>query len=100
MLKVTLKPKLLKYMVLVYSGNFLAQAEVDQDETTRVSSGINTFDFSWILKQWESYQTPEAVMVYSSNGLGDMSRTYHKLYCTRLCRGEFRDKTRPVLVNN
>ncbi|MBU3215395.1 alpha-galactosidase [Clostridium estertheticum] len=85
---------------LVYSGNFLAQAEVDQDETTRVSIGINPFDFSWILKQGESFQTPEAVMVYSSNGLGDMSRTYHKLYRTRLCRGEFRDKTRPVLVNN
>ena len=32
--------------------------------------------------------------------LGDMSRTYHKLYRTRLCRGNYRDKARPVLVNN
>ncbi|WP_079422348.1 alpha-galactosidase [Clostridium oryzae] len=85
---------------LVYSGNFLAQAEVDQYYTTRVSIGINPFDFSWLLEPEQSFQTPEAVMVYSSNGLGEMSRTYHKLYRTRLCRGKFRDKTRPILVNN
>lgn len=85
---------------LVYSGNFLAQAEVDQYKTTRVSLGINPFDFSWLLKPNESFQTPEVVMVYSSNGLGEMSRTYHKLYRKRLCRGVYRDKTRPILVNN
>ncbi|MBL4937115.1 alpha-galactosidase [Clostridium sp. YIM B02515] len=85
---------------LVYSGNFLAQAEVDQYSTTRVSIGINPFDFTWLLEPSESFQTPEVVMVYSNEGLGGMSRTYHKLYRTRLCRGEFRDKVRPVLVNN
>jgi alpha-galactosidase len=85
---------------LVYSGNFLAQAEIDQYQTTRVSIGINPFDFTWLLQPGEAFQTPEAVMVYSCEGIGKMSRTYHKLYRTRLCRGEFRDKTRPVLVNN
>ncbi|MHC1681857.1 MAG: alpha-galactosidase [Clostridiaceae bacterium] len=85
---------------LVYSGNFLAQAEVDQYETTRVSLGLNPFDFTWLLEENEEFQTPEVVMVYSSNGIGEMSRTYHKLYRQRLCRGTFRDKTRPVLVNN
>lgn len=85
---------------LVYSGNFLAQAEVDQYKTTRISLGINPFDFTWLLKANESFQTPEVVMVYSSNGLGEMSRTYHKLYRNRLCRGTYRDKSRPILVNN
>jgi len=85
---------------LVYSGNFLAQAEVDQYSTTRVSMGINPFGFSWILEPKETFQTPEVVMVYSCEGIGKMSRTYHKLYRTRLCRGQFRDKVRPVLVNN
>lgn len=85
---------------LVYSGNFLAQAEIDQYQTTRVSVGINPFDFTWLLQPGEAFQTPEAVMVYSCEGIGKMSRTYHRLYRTRLCRGEFRDKTRPVLVNN
>ncbi|MCM3693566.1 alpha-galactosidase [Neobacillus niacini] len=84
----------------VYSGNFLAQAEVDQFSNTRVTMGINPFDFSWKLDAGESFQAPEVVMVYSSEGLGDMSRTYHELYRTRLVRGTYRDKERPILVNN
>lgn len=85
---------------LVYSGNFLAQAEVDQFRTTRVVMGINPFDFNWLLEPGEHFQTPEVVMVYSHKGIGEMSRTYHKLYRTRLCRGNYRDKERPVLINN
>jgi alpha-galactosidase len=85
---------------LVYSGNFLAQAEVDQYKTTRVSIGINPFDFSWLMEPGQSFQTPEAVLVYSDSGLGKMSRTYHKLYRTRLCRGLYKEKERPILVNN
>ncbi|MDP4157930.1 MAG: glycoside hydrolase family 36 N-terminal domain-containing protein, partial [Bacillota bacterium] len=34
---------------LVYSGNFLAQVEVDQFHTARASMGINPFDFTWLL---------------------------------------------------
>ncbi|MEK0317424.1 alpha-galactosidase [Cohnella sp. 56] len=85
---------------LVYSGSFAASAEVDQFHTTRVSIGLNPFDFEWQLDPGQSFQAPEAVLVYSNEGLGGMSRTYHRLYRTRLCRGEFRDRTRPVLVNN
>ncbi|WP_127507531.1 alpha-galactosidase [Paenibacillus humicus] len=85
---------------LVYSGSFLAGAEVDQFGMTRVSIGIHPFDFSWRLQPGGSFQTPEAIMVYSSEGLGGMSRTYHRLYRTRLCRGKFRDQPRPILVNN
>lgn len=85
---------------LVYSGSFAAQVEVDQYETTRVVMGLNPFDFSWLLEPGQSFQTPEAVMVFSAEGLGGMSRRYHKLYRTRLCRGAFRDAVRPVLVNN
>ena len=84
----------------MYSGNFLAGAEVDQYETTRVFMGINPFDFSWRLQPGESFQTPEAVLVYSAEGIGGMSRTYHRLYRTRLSRGRYRDLERPILVNN
>ena len=85
---------------LVYSGSFQAWAEVDQFDVTRMAIGINPFDFEWVLKPGESFQTPEAVMVYSANGLGEMSRTFHRLYQKHLCRGKWRDKVRPVLVNN
>ncbi|MCL6590922.1 MAG: alpha-galactosidase [Firmicutes bacterium] len=85
---------------LVYSGNFLGQVEVDQYRTARVMMGVNPFDFSWLLTPGESFQTPEVVMVFSDQGLGKMSRTFHQLYRTRLCRGKFRDQARPVLINN
>jgi alpha-galactosidase len=65
-----------------------------------VSMGINPFDFQWSLEAGETFQTPELVMVYSNGGLGGMSRSYHRLYRSRLCRGTHRDQTRPVLVNN
>ncbi|MCM3261912.1 alpha-galactosidase [Paenibacillus lautus] len=85
---------------LVYSGSFSAQVEVDQYDTARVTMGLNPFDFTWLLEPGQLFQTPEAVMVFSAEGLGGMSRRYHKMYRTRLCRGQFRDATRPVLVNN
>lgn len=84
----------------VYSGNFVGQVQVDQYCNTRVNIGINDFDFSWLLESGGRFQTPEVIMTYSSKGLNEMSRTYHKLYSTRLCRGEFRDKPRPILINN
>jgi len=85
---------------LVYSGNFTAQVQVDPYKNTRVSMGINPFDFSWKLEVNESFQTPEVVMVYSENGIGEMSRIYHKLYRQNLCRGNFKNKVRPILINN
>ena len=85
---------------LVYSGNFTAQVQLDPYGNTRVNIGINPFDFTWLLKPNESFQTPEVVMTYSSKGLGEMSRTYHDLYTTNLCRGKFKNKVRPILINN
>ncbi|MEK4730575.1 alpha-galactosidase [Paenibacillus sp. FSL L8-0641] len=85
---------------LVYSGNFTAQTQVDSYRNTRIMMGINPFDFTWLLEPEESFQTPEVVMVYTENGLGGMSRIYHDLYRNRLCRGPFRDKERPILINN
>ena len=54
----------------------------------------------WHLEAGESFTTPEAVMVYSNEGLGGMSRIYHKLYRENLCRGEWKNKRRPILINN
>ncbi|GEM03997.1 alpha-galactosidase [Halolactibacillus miurensis] len=85
---------------LVYSGNFLAQMEVDHYDTTRVTMGINPFDFNWRLERDETFTTPEVVMVYSDQGLNKLSQVYHTLYRTRLARGVWRDKLRPVLINN
>ncbi len=84
----------------VYSGNFIASAETDQFDTVRCQMGINPFGFEWKLEHGESFQAPEVVCVFSDKGFGGMSRIFHKLYRTRLVRGMYRDKERPILINN
>lgn len=84
----------------VYSGNHLEQVEVNEFDTARVNVGINPFGFSWQLNSGEEFQAPEVILTYSNEGFGKMSRTFHKLYRTRLCRGKYRDEIRPVLINN
>lgn len=85
---------------LIYSGNFLANVEVDMHSNARAQIGINPFDFTWNLEAKQEFQTPEVVMVYSPNGLTGMSHIYHDLYRERLARGSYRDKERPILINN
>ncbi|SFL98171.1 alpha-galactosidase [Halanaerobium salsuginis] len=85
---------------LIYSGNFIAQVEQNHYGKTRVNMGINPFNFNWVLKNGDSFQTPEVVLNYSEHGLNKMSQNYHKLYRSRLARGQYRDQLRPVLINN
>ena len=84
----------------VYSGNHIEQVDVNEFDVGRVNVGINPFGFNWILNPHEEFQAPEVVLTYSSEGFGKMSRTYHKIYRTRLCRGKYRDEERPILINN
>ena len=53
---------------LVYSGNFKAAIEVNHYNRSRLTLGINDFDFNWLLKSGEEFQTPEAVLAYSDQG--------------------------------
>ncbi|HGW2860018.1 TPA: alpha-galactosidase [Enterococcus faecium] len=85
---------------LVYSGNFFIQAEVDTWDVTRLQVGINPFGFNWKLNPGEIFTAPEAILVYSSKGLNAMSQTFHQLFRKRLARGKWREKDRPVLINN
>ena len=85
---------------LVYSGNFVAQAEMDNYNVLRVMLGINPFGFRWKLAPGNAFITPEAIMVWSDKGLNGMSQQFHTLYKNRLVRGYWRDRERPVLINN
>lgn len=87
-------------MNLVYSGNFIANAEVDCRSHARMQIGINPEGFSWLLEPGRDFQSPEAILVFSDAGLHGMSKAYHALYRSRLCRGKYRDAERPILINN
>ncbi len=87
-------------MNFVYSGNFLAQIEGDQFGSMRALMGIHPQDFCWKLEPGEAFQAPEVICVYSASGIGGMTRTFHDLYRKHLIRGEYKDKKRPILINN
>ena len=85
---------------LVYSSNFTAMAECDFNATTRFILGINPTDFSWNLEPGEVFHTPEAVMVFSDTGIGEMSRRFHRFYNRNLVRGRWKTEKRPLLINS
>lgn len=85
---------------LVYSGNFKATAQVDSNRLTRMMLGINDVDFAWKLEPGESFQTPEATLVYSTEGLDGMSRQFHRLCASHLVRDKYAHAPRPILLNN
>ncbi|MCR5735780.1 MAG: alpha-galactosidase [Lachnospiraceae bacterium] len=84
----------------VYSGNFIATAEGGTHERLRILMGINPDRFTWVLKNGESFETPEVVIAFTDNGLNDLSQTYHRLYNNNLVRGKWKNVPRPILNNN
>ncbi len=84
----------------VYSGNFLAQVEKSQFDSLRVQLGIHPQEFCWKLEQGQTFYAPEAVQTCTREGLGGMSRTLHDLYRKHLIRSPYRNKKRPILINN
>ena len=87
-------------MHFVYSGNFIGQVERNQLDAVRAVMGIHPENFCWKLETGEVFVAPEVVMTYSAKGLGQMTRNLHDLYRNHLIRGEYKDKKRPILINN
>ena len=85
---------------LIYSGDFDISADENAFGTTRLVVGLNPRTLLWRLAPGEAFQAPEAVCVYADQGLNAMSQAFHALYRSRLCRGYWRDKERPILINN
>ncbi|MDO4294978.1 MAG: alpha-galactosidase [bacterium] len=84
----------------LYSGGFEVLAEVDQTNAARVLMGIEEENFCFLLEDGESFTTPEVCMIYSGNGMAELSHRYHTTFLEHLIRSEWKDKKRPVLVNN
>lgn len=84
----------------VYSGNFEATCEKNQFESLRCLMGIHPYNFKWKLMKGEEFQAPEAIMVYSHEGLSAMTHSFHELYRNHLIRSPYLHKQRPILINN
>lgn len=86
-------------IALGYSGNHKMSANLSKYNVVNLSGGISPHNFRWNLKQGDSFSTPELVISFSNNGLNGLSHNFHSLIKNRVCRGVYRDKKRPILLN-
>ena len=86
--------------MLVYSGNFKIECERSQLHSTRLVAGISDDDFCWALEPGESFTTPEVLFAYSDRGLGELSRLYHRFLQRCVIRSSWKERPRPILINN
>lgn len=84
----------------VYSGNFLAEAEISQLDRLRFTMGIHPSRFRVLLEKGRVFTMPEVIMSYSGSGLGRLSTQFHRAIRNYLCRGKYKNGRRPVLINN
>ena len=87
-------------LAFVYSGSFQGEAEADQYNQTRVLLGLQEEQFAYPLGTGEIFLVPETVLTYSNQGLGKLSRNFHRCYRKHLCRGKYKETARPILVNS
>ena len=83
----------------VYSGDFCNTIEVDQHGITRIQVGLNPDRFRWRLAPGEAFFSPEALMSYTTEGIGQISRNYHRFarrYILRPCPWEHH----PIVLNS
>lgn len=84
---------------LVYSGNFMGFAQVDEYQHLRLGLGIHPKEFEWLLRPGETFQTPEVVLGFSSHGLHGISQRLHQVYQQRLIQPNWQNRPRPIAVN-
>ena len=85
---------------LLYSGGFLAEAELSQFGDIRLVLGLQPQGFFWLLGPGEAFTTPEAAMICSPNGFTPMTHRFHRAIRERLLRSPRGGLQRPVLINN
>ena len=85
---------------LIYSGNHYASAQQSLQGLTRVMQGISPDNFRKTLEPGEKFETPEAVLCWSDQGFGGMSRQMHRFVNDHIIPKAWQYRARPVLYNN
>ncbi len=85
---------------LIYSGNHQTKVETTSHGQIRIQSGINPHNFQWPLKEGESFETPEAVLSFSHEGLNGLSQQMHSFVNHQIIPRFWQERERPVLYNN
>ena len=85
---------------LIYSGNHTEIAEVSEFGKLRFLAGINPKGFEYELAPGETFESPEAVMTFSSEGFNGMSHNMHRFVREHIINSVWSQALRPVLLNS
>ena len=83
---------------MIYSGNFVGRVEVSPFGMTRVQMGLSDFDFQWVLKPQEAFDTPQCVLTYTNQGINALSQNFHHLINHHIIAPFWINKERPILI--
>ncbi|MDE6765229.1 MAG: alpha-galactosidase, partial [Duncaniella sp.] len=83
---------------LCYPGNYKLFIDTDDSNYHHLFAGINEENSEYHLRKGESFTTPELALTYSDEGLGGVSRNFHRW--GRKHRLHAGDKERKILLNS
>lgn len=84
---------------LIYSGAHRESITETEYGRTHIIEGINPELFSWHLEPGETFESPEAVVVYSENGIDDASRRFRRFIENAIYRGMWKNRLRPLMLS-
>ena len=85
---------------IVYSGNHYTSAQKSPQDLTRIVCGINPEDFFKKLGTGDLFETPEAVISYSGNGMNGMMENMHEFVLGHVVPKYWANRERPVVYNS
>ncbi len=81
-----------------YGGNYKLRIDTDESLQHRLFAGMDEENSAYNLKPKETFVTPPVAMTYSADGMGTVSRRFHRWGReNRLAHG---DKERKILLNS
>jgi alpha-galactosidase len=83
---------------LAWSGNWQLTAEVTHFASTRISIGVNDWDFAWRLDPGTTFTTPCSYAGYTAAGYGGMSHLWHAFIRSELLSDA--DQPRKIFYNS
>ena len=85
---------------LVYSGNHYSSISKNEYAIHRIQGGISPERFHLSFKAGDVFETPQAVMTFSADGLNTLSQHFHDFINEHIIRSDWKKKERPVLINS
>lgn len=89
----------IRFGTLLWSGDWKFIVERDAFDETRVSGGLNNFDFELVLSPGERFSAPVFLGGFTRGGFGEMTRQIHRYSARHIDPANMRNRVMPVVFN-